>query len=275
MNLPEDFVFSQGSLQDYADCPRRFELRYLMRQRWPAPEVDDMLEFEALAEQGQQFHHLVHQHLAGIPADVLVKYIEDDTLRRWFDCYLQNGLEDVPPRRHPEITLTVALGQAWLLAKFDLVALLPGQQALIVDWKTSRRMPRRDWLAQRLQTIVYRYVLAQGGEFLNQGQPIAPEQIEMVYWYADHAGAVHRLPYDAAQFQADHAALLRMVQEIATRPDFPLTDDVRHCRFCVYRSLCDRGTTAGPLEQWEAEDYEGADLSDFTLDIDEIGEIEF
>ncbi|MCS3830868.1 hypothetical protein GGP91_002962, partial [Salinibacter ruber] len=27
--LPEDFQFSQGSLQDFDDCPRRFLLRHI------------------------------------------------------------------------------------------------------------------------------------------------------------------------------------------------------------------------------------------------------
>jgi len=35
-NLPAPFTFSQSSLQDYYDCPRRFELRYLSRLIWPA-----------------------------------------------------------------------------------------------------------------------------------------------------------------------------------------------------------------------------------------------
>ncbi|MBE0704407.1 MAG: PD-(D/E)XK nuclease family protein, partial [Afipia sp.] len=116
MNLPDDFVFSQTSLQDYADCPRRFELRYLLRQRWPAPEVDDMLEFEARMEKGEQFHHLVHQHLAGIEAEVLLPRIGDEDVRRWFAAYLKTGLENTPEARHPETTITTVLGDAMLLA---------------------------------------------------------------------------------------------------------------------------------------------------------------
>lgn len=275
MNLPDDFIFSQSSLQDYVDCPRRFQLRYVLRQRWPAPEVDDMLEFEMLAEQGVRFHHLVHQHLAGIAPEILLKHIDDAELKRWFEAYLRNGLDDVPEQRTPEATLTVTLGDTLLLAKFDLVAAQPGGRALIVDWKTGRRMPREAWLAQRLQTVVYRYVLAAGGESLNNGLAIPPEQIEMVYWYADHDGQTLRYPYDSAQYAADEATLLAVVREINTRDVFPLTDDVRHCRFCVYRSLCNRGVSAGPLAQWDEADTEASDLDDFTIDLEQIAEIEF
>jgi hypothetical protein len=275
MNLPDEFIFSQSSLQDYVDCPRRFELRYLIGQRWPAPEVDDLLEFERRMEQGERFHHLVHQHLVGIPAQTLTARITDTDVRGWFETYLKNGLTDVPENRRPETTLTVPLGDYLLLAKFDLLAVTPGGRALIVDWKTGARIPNAAGLARRLQTIVYRYVLAKGGDHLNGGQPIPPERIEMIYWYADHDGATRRFPYTADQLAADEAYLLKLVAEINARPDFPLTPDERRCRFCVYRSLNNRGEQAGLFADWDENAEPETDAGDFTIDLDQIAEIEF
>lgn len=275
MNLPEDFIFSQSSLQDYVDCPRRFQLRYLLKQRWPAPQVDDMLEFEHHMHQGETFHHLVHQHLVGIPAETLAARITDPDIQRWFAAYLKNGLQDAPVQRRPESTLTVPLGEYLLLAKFDLLAVEPGGRALILDWKTGQHMPRAENLARRLQTVVYRYVLATGGSHLNGGQPIAPENIEMVYWYADHDGATLRFAYDAAQYAADRAYLLQLVDEINARPDFPLTTDERRCRYCVYRSLNNRGVEAGSISEWDEDNELQLDMDDFSLDIEQIAEIEF
>lgn len=263
-NLPEEFVFSQSSLQDYADCARRFELKYLLKQRWPAPEVDDLLEYERRTAQGQQFHQLVHQHQVGIPPEKLMRQIEDAAVRRWFESYLRGGFKG-----QPEVTLSVPLGNHWLLAKFDLLAIEPGGRALIVDWKTVQAgpLPTAAQLLKRWQTIVYRFVLA-------RAKSIPPEQIEMRYWYAAHDGATVSLPYDSAQMQADEANLLRVLREIETRPDFPFTPDERRCRFCVYRSLNNRGVEAGPLAEWDEVD-EDIDLTGFSLDIDQIGEIEF
>ncbi len=271
--LPEDFVFSQSRLQDYVDCPRRFDLRHLQQLRYPAPEVDDMLEFEHRMTQGERFHHLVHQHLIGISADILSKRIQDNEVKSWFDTYLQNGLDDVPTTRYPERTLTVRLGEYALLAKFDLVAI--GEKVLIIDWKTSRKLPKREWLADKLQTIVYRYVLAKGGTHLNGGKAIAPEQIEMRYWYADHNGETIAFLYDTAQFKQDEVYLLGLVDEIVERTEFPLTEDTQHCQFCTYRSLCNRGKEAGSLMEWKLGDYDEADLDDFEIDIDQIAELEF
>lgn len=275
MNLPDDFTFSQSSLQDYVDCPRRFQLRYLQQQQWPAPEVDDMLEFERRQAQGEHFHHLVHQQLVGLPADLLTKRLDDANVRRWFAAYLKNALDDLPPVRRPEITLTVPLGDYDLLAKFDLLAVEPGGRALILDWKTGSRIPSADTLAKRLQTIVYRYVLAKGGDHLNNGAPIPPEKIEMVYWFADHDGATRRFAYDAAQLADDEKYLLGLVADINNCADFPLTTDENRCRFCVYRSLNNRGDKAGSLADWDENIATDSDIDDFTIDIDQIAEIEF
>ena len=273
MTLPPDFVFTQGNLQDYVDCPRRFELKYLQRQRWPAAEVDDMVAFERHVEQGEQFHRLVQQSLLGLPPETLQSRIADEEVALWFDTWLANGLAGVPSQRWPELTLTATLGGRLLLAKLDLVAIEPGGRALLLDWKTGRQLPRPERLAQRMQTLVYRYVLAQAGARLNGGEPLAPERIEMRYWYAQHGGQVQRFPYSAAQMQADRKQLLALLREIEGRAEFPLTTDERRCRFCVYRSLCGRGEKAGALEEWEGE--EDMALPSTALDIDALDEIAF
>jgi hypothetical protein len=184
-------------------------------------------------------------------------------------------LSDLPPQRYPEITLTVPLGDFALMAKFDLLAVAPGERAVIIDWKTAQHIPRAEALGKRLQTIVYRYVLAKGGAHLNSGTAFPPEQIEMIYWYVGHDGATRRFPYDSQQVAADEAYLLALVQEISTRTDFPLTTDETRCRFCIYRSLHDRGTRAGSLAEWESSDYDNNALQDFNIALDQIAEIEF
>ena len=57
--LDPEFEFSQGSLQDYVDCQRRFQLRYVERQAWPAVEAEPFLEREEHSEQGRRFHRLI------------------------------------------------------------------------------------------------------------------------------------------------------------------------------------------------------------------------
>ena len=145
---------------------------------------------------------------------------------------------------------------------------------MIIDWKTSHKVSSKNWLAKRLQTIVYRYVLAQAGAHLYGDKPIPPENISMTYWFVGHDGKQVTFDYSAEQMQADEATLLQLINDIANSNLFPLTSETRHCTFCTYRSLCNRGETAGQWNEFEADEVANGD-DDFELDFDQIAEIEF
>ncbi len=89
MGITEDFLFSQGSLQDYVDCRRRFQLRYLRRVSWPAIQVEPALENERHLQRGAAFHRMIQQHLLGVPAERLSALLSDpaygEDLRRWWE----------------------------------------------------------------------------------------------------------------------------------------------------------------------------------------------
>jgi hypothetical protein len=296
MTLPPDFQFSQASLQDYVDCPRRFQLRYVQRVAWPAPEAEPALENERYLQQGAAFHRLVHQHLLGLAPEALSAMVADDDLRRWWRNYLEGGPADLPPSRYPEVVLSAPVGHgretgpsiARLVAKYDLVAIDPGRWAVIVDWKTSRKRTQRKWLAERLQTRVYPYILVRAGHHLNAGRPFEPEQVEMVYWFANFPGHPERFVYDTAQYEADELYLAALIEKIEEKieglgdADLSLTTQERRCRYCPYRSLCRRGVRAGAFDEatdeaeHEPEPGDGGDLGfDFDLDFEQIAEIEY
>lgn len=274
--LPADFRFSQSSLQDYVDCPRRFELRYLQRLNWPAAESEPIREQEEHMVQGALFHRLVQQYFIGLPVDVLTRSIADERVAEWWGRFLTHAAPELPERRFPEIALSAALGPHRLIAKFDLIAIEPGQRAVIYDWKTSLHRSRRDRLETRVQTILYRYLLARAGAYLNDGAPIAPEQISMIYWFAEFPQQPEVFTYDAEQHQRIEVDLLRLLDSIAERPagGFPLTDEIDRCKYCRYRSLCQRGIKAGDFDGYEAEEAAEFDL-DALIDLDQIGEIAF
>lgn len=269
-------TLSQSSLQDYADCSRRFQLRYIDRLVYPAVETEPALENERRQQEGETFHRLVQQHLLGIPAEKVGRLANTPNLQRWWDNYLNDkdlqGLESTGSLGlYPELTLSAPLPPFRLLAKFDLAAFLPGGKAIIYDWKTYRKRPKNELLAARWQTRVYRALLARAGNQLNGGQPIAPEHIEMVYWFADFPREPARFPYAAAQFKRDWDALERLAAEIANKTDFPpiaLEKADSACPWCSYRSYCNRGVGAGEGE--EAETESSLEIINF----EQIGEIE-
>ena len=275
MSLSDDFAFTQGSLQHYVDCARRFELRFIKRMRYPAFESQDPLQFEARVRQGARFHKMAQQHLLGVPAELLSRSLaDDDDLARWWANYLAHGLTNLPAARYPEITLQAHLAGRRLVATYDLLALEPGGAAVIIDWKTGSRLPSHAQLRGRMQTVVYRYVLAQAGGRLYAGDSIPPERIRMDYVYLAGGGKRLSFAYSPAQMADDEATLKEMIAEIDRAEAFPLTDDVKRCRFCSYRSLCDRGEP-GSLEDFDFDEIEEEDDEVFTLDFDQIAEIEF
>lgn len=269
MTLPDDFVFSQSALQDYDDCHHRFELRYLLDVRWPAQETAQAMQYEAGQQKGQQFHHLAHQHALGIPAEALAATIQDDELRAWWNRYLAWQSAQLPAERFPELMLTAPLGETLLMAQYDIVAKLADGTLLIVDWKTGRPQTSAR-LAYRMQTIVYPFVLAKAGDWLNAGQPIAPDRIRFVYWFAENGGTVE-FQLSAEKLLQDETRMVSMINDILSASEFPKTKNERHCRFCVYRSLCERGEQPGDLSELEDDDL----LGGFSLKLDEIEEISF
>jgi len=280
MTLPSGFQFSQGSLQDYVDCPRRFQLRHMQRVAWPALETEPALENERYLRQGAAFHRLVHQHLIGIPAERLSRAVSDDSLRRWWRSYLESGPSDLPPFGYPEVLVSAPVAGCRLVAKYDLVAVDAGRRAIIVDWKTARQRPRRTWLSARMQTRVYPYLLVRAGAHLNDGQSFEAEQVEMVYWFANYPADPERIAYHAAQYETDGVYLTSLIEEIKSmgEEDWPLTTQEKRCRYCPYRSLCQRGDRAGQFEEMDL----GSEMADefdlpatLEIDFEQIAEIEY
>jgi len=323
MTLPTNFRFSQASLADYLDCPRRFQLRYLLEQAWPAVESEPLLERERLAELGRRFHKLIQQHVEGLSAETLTASIGEPELARWWQSYLASlttTLSDLPEKRRAEVAMSIPITATSLrgarsatkqspdqstetallpstpaslrsASARDALAVTPGyrltahfdliagddDRAVIVDWKTEQRQPARERLLQRVQTRVYRYVLT-----VAQQRP--PGTVSMIYWFAQYPDQPVTLPYDAAQYAADHQYLSELIEEIENlardsgelvrtpSPGFewPKTPDERKCAYCVYRSLCNRGVRAGTGDPGE-EDF---DLV-ARINIDQIDAIEY
>lgn len=265
---------SQSSLQDYFDCPRRFELRYLQQLAYPAIEAEPALENEKHQREGEYFHRLVQQYYIGIPAEQVAGSANTDNLERWWHSFVHakdlGGLKDLQGLR-TELTLSAPLGAFRLVAKYDLIA-TDGKKFYIYDWKTYRKRPKNEFLAIRFQTRVYRALLAQAGAFLNNGKPIPPEQIEMTYWFSNFPNDPAHFPYSADQFKRDWDALTRLANEIKHASSYPKTDDTTRCLYCPYRSYCNRGVRAGDILDAELE-TETEEL--FDINFEQISEIEF
>jgi len=274
MSLPPRFVFSQSSLQDYLECPRRFELRYVRGVEWPLARGEPTAAWERRARLGAAFHLLVQQHLVGIAPKRLAASAEERGITEWWEAYQASPPRDLPPACRTELSLSVPLAGYRLAARYDVVATDPDRRAVIVDWKTTTWRPGRVELAARLQTQVYLYVLAEASPELNDGRRLDEEQVELLYWFAERPRQPERFTYDARAHARAGERLRAMVAEIAAveAEEWPLAEDTRHCRFCRYQTLC--GRERDPA--WDGIEAEiEPELDPADLDLEQIAEIEF
>jgi len=279
MRLPENFNFSQSNLQDYLDCHYRFYLRYIRHMKWPALVVDDAADFEQRGQTGARFHRLLQQFLLGLPEDRLSDLAAADPAKEvlmWWQDFLNN----VPPwlsgRQSVETTLSTTLAGHRLIAKYDLILVQEDGQLAVFDWKTSQKRPRKDWLLERVQTRLYRLILTQAGSNFTEQSSIAPETVTMNYWFAPQPESLVSLPYTQDVYENDVHFFTGLIEEIVKRDEdhFLKTNHLKKCRYCVYRSHCDRGIGAGELDAFEDFQLETADL-DEEIKFSEIPQIEF
>jgi hypothetical protein len=277
--LPATFSLSQSSLQDYVDCARRFQLRYIQSQAWPAVLAEPLVEHEHQLERGERFHRLVQRHQLGMEATVLSAAIGGDPdLRAWWQAYLGFAyLHTLGGKRYPEYTLSTSVAGVRLTATYDLLVVTADGRVVIFDWKTYRRKPSRAWFEKRLQTRVYPYVVARAGAGL-LGGAFSPDLVSMVYWVASGPGGSIQFRYDGGQFLRDEGYLSALVEEFEAASGVELwkkTSDDARCRFCEYRSLCDRGIVAGSAVEL-SNAVENIDVeSGWALGLEDVEEVGF
>lgn len=276
MTVPSNFAFSQSALQVFIDCPRQFELRYILKQPWPAIEIEPAIEREHFLWLGQSLHQYIHRFILGIPPEILTPTIHDRDLQVLWHTFLSNNpLVDLPLKRYPEFILSAPFAGFRLIAKYDLIALEPGKRLTIIEWKTS--FPKKDvaFIKKRIQTRLYLLLLVETGHVINHA-PVCPDQVEMIYWFADKPQNMVRIPYSEKAYREDHEYMTQLIRNIAScKPgEFELTSNTKICAFCNYRSLCNRGKYAGNLKDLEEEPNREFEDT-IQLDFDQIGAIPF
>jgi hypothetical protein len=286
-SLPPTFTFSQAALQSYSDCRRQFWLAWLNRLPWPASQATPALENEQRLRMGARFHRLVERAELGVTGASHASEGLESPLREWFEAYLQHrpvGLPDEIKEVECTLSTPVDLGggnRVRLAARYDLISAARGGRAVIVDWKTGERPSSREQLLLRMQSVVYPFVLVEASAGLSWG-PIAPDSVQMIYWFAADPAASVLLAYDAAQHEANRRLLTRTLAEIVAHGDedaFPMVLDTpqnrrRLCRYCIYRSRCDRGD-AGSLTDLDEDERLSTETSIVLPNLDAVEELAF
>lgn len=254
--LPDTFTFTQSNLQSYVKCKYQFYLRYIEHFLWPAPATDDMLAFERDRLAGSRFHQLVQQLLLEVPAEALARSAENDPdprVRAWFELFTRTVYNKLTGKLFPEYTLSASLDGYLLSAKYDLLQ-QEGQEYTIYDWKTSRKKPAKAWLQAQLQSKVFPLVLANQKE-VSSGR-LKPT-IRMVYWEVTEPEKPIALECDSGKLKDYRAELSSLIFQIKANrvKDFEKTEDVQRCRYCIYRTYCNRPALPAGVDEFLGSEY--------------------
>ncbi len=256
MLLADNFIFSQNSLQNYVDCKRRFYLKEVQQLQWPALESEPTRLQEERTALGAEFHLLCNQYFCGIPETAIRESISSPEILQWWDAFIGLGLQPAP-HLQPEKAITIPFLNYRLTVHFDLLITNPSGHYLIYDWKTNLNLPQRTNLAKRMQTLIYPLVLQIFCE-TNDLKNAQSENIEMIYWYPSFPDHPIKFGYEQTTYLLQKSELETLLIEIMQNEaeDFSLTEKLQHCKFCQYRSFCNRGEKAGEYSD---------EISDFSI----------
>lgn len=246
-------IISQSQIQDFQQCPRRYYLRQVQQLTWPASDGAKASRLEQTAARGEVFHRFVHQLIQGIPAEDLLRQTDCPEVRQWMENFLSFAPLPKDAVLYSEMELSAIHAQVLWIGKFDGIA-VQKNRLTIFDWKTSAHPAARGNYLSSPQTRLYRY-LAQRCSARLSGIEIAPENIEMVYWFPSQPAAALHLPYDEASLKQDEAFLGACAAELSQSEEAAYPQSVRQefCTSCSYFSFCHRDLAAAMNSEPEAE----------------------
>jgi hypothetical protein len=126
-----------------------------------------------------------------------------------------------------------------------------------------------------MQSRLYPFIIAREGLDTLGFEDLSPKQISMRYWYAQDPQKPREFVYSREQYNLDEQLLIELIHEIEAieSKTFELTDDLRKCRYCLYRSLCDRGIQAGSINDLPGDEEIGDWPASLEQDLNEEFEI--
>ena len=97
----------------------------------------------------------------------------------------------------------------------------------------------------------------------------------MRYWFPSAPDRPEVIGYTKDKHEGNKELFAGLISEIKATQDgyFLLTGDERKCKFCEYRSLCERQVKAGDWK--ETDDSDLSSPMNTILDIDQIGDMIF
>jgi hypothetical protein len=255
MPLADNFIFSSNNLQDYLDCPRRFELKYLLKQNWPAVTSQPVLEMENRITLGNRFHLLAHQFLSGIAGDFLKNTIDDPELGFWFDNFQEYIKHFLKFQYFSEFSVIMPFVGFRLMAVFDFISLKDTNKIRIGDWKTTSRLPKKEFYLQTVQSTLYPFLAYESRiNIFPQTSTLEYQDLSMEYWFPGFPENTITWEHSASIHANSRELLSSLISEISQKEsgDFEKTPLI-NAALSVNTALYARGIQAGSSKDDEKE----------------------
>ncbi len=264
---------SQSQILDYQVCPWRYYLKNVRNLSWPEPITPRYQELARASRLGKSFHQFVHRYIQGMTFAELAKQDYEPEMLNWIQNFRKSNPLPAEARLTSEIELAATFENVLWIGFVDAIALLP-DQALIFDWKTSKKPGAPAELQKSPQTRLYRFLLYHARQdFLpDTGQSLKPEAITMVYWYPNWPSAPVRLPYSDQLFRQDQDYFRQIALDLSQEDPsfFPQTPDEDVCRSCRFQTFCRRGiqpqAASADEPDWNPDTAYAQDAFDFMDD---------
>lgn len=219
-----DLPLSATSLQDFADCPRRFELTYLKQLDWPR-EVN-----LAALELGNLLHRTVQQYLLGIPisnAPVISSEIDLHNLRQ----IVSNALSaSTSCENKVEYQVQLVSGSTVIVGKFDFLQICPDGSVHVYDWKTDQHFKSRGYYEKRIQTKLYLWLASQ----------LYVPRVVHLHIVSLRGQGSHIFQPSPAEIIRYGEQLTELSAQVRATPEggFNRTFDKSICEFCKFDTYC-------------------------------------
>ena len=191
---------------------------------------------------GSIFHQMIAQHVR-FPTGSEHQLMPSEPIARWWQNFTDHGPSLTGGQVIVEKTIRFQLSDnLQLLGRVDCLQLTENRLA-IYDWKTGK--PRRpaelkhDWQTRLYLALIYaaRHEL--------QADRLTPDQISMIYWYAQAPQKSVEITYDAAWHAENWAEIEALAARIETdlnrgSDPWTLTDEHQRCLHCPFHAICGR-----------------------------------
>ena len=172
-------------------------------------------------------------------------------LRRFLDWHRTNPREVVGTEVQMEAEVTVAGEVVRLFGYADRIEVDAEGRVVVVDFKTTKKAPTNDEVAEHAQLALYQLAVARGAVDELVGEGSEPGGAELVQLRVENlkAGAkVQHQPAPATGPDGRHPVELK-VAEVVRRirdEDFPVREG-DHCKYCAFEAMCPLKTSGTVL----------------------------